>query len=163
MLHSPWRVGEIPVEGGLAAMQHLQDRLQDLEETILSISESIDHGPVRGAYFPVVWHDAAAVATSNGRFSALVPFECVPILLALSLSAGEVTVDLEDDGVSILTAALTTVGSSGSLVLGSDFSLAGSGKIAKSSIITLDVDAIASSPTDMNALLVLKSIGKIGG
>jgi len=132
--------------------------LNRLQPSLQLLARAVDFGPVPGQYFPFSFTErVGAHATALDGQLSLVEFR--PIALTLWVDAGEVTIDINADGSSILTAPLATSSSTGKLASKGDFSV---DKVDRDALLTLDIDSIDSgTPTKLRAVLWASQIGDI--
>ncbi len=134
----------------------LNERLGELEFILREFQSRLGAGPVPGAYFPLqIPIGIGEVGT--GVWRLLLPVEARPVMVSVGVVAGEVSIDLKDDGTSILSAPLLT---SAGIALARSRSQFGTEKIVGGSILTLDINSNSGTARG-SVLLVLKALGKI--
>ncbi len=151
----PWRRGT-----EIKDWERLNERLGDLEFLLEEFFRGIFLGPLPGAYFPISIHRPGAIATGTGFWRLQTLVELRPILFAVGVRAGsgEVTIDFNDDGTSIFASPLTSTGGLVAIRARTAFSTQ---KIVANSVLSLDVDAISGTPTDLCIFAIFKEVGKI--
>lgn len=135
--------------------------LNRLQPALQIMSRSVDYGPVPGAYFPFTFgvDDSTALGTGTAQDGQLSLVEFRPIALAVWVDTGEITLDVNADGTSILTTPLATSSSSGSITSRPDFAVE---KVGRSAKLTLDIDSIDSgTPTKLRVSLWVSQMGDI--
>ena len=144
--------------GEIRDWDRLNERLGELESILREYQIRLSTGPVPGMYFPLQVYRNGTLATGTDLWRFQLPVECRPLMVSVGVSAGEVTVDLNDDGVSALSSPVGTASGVAILRSRTDFATE---KIGADSIISLDIDSISGTPRDLYVLFVVKGVGKV--
>ncbi len=132
--------------------------LRRLEQTLFAWSERWEQGPIPGAYIVLTFMDTGTVSVGTKRDGRTIPCDLRPIAVQAWLAVDNCTIDLNDDGTSILTTPLVTSGNVGSLRKRGDFA---SDNILGLSQVTMDVDAISGTPSRLRVDLWCKHPSKV--
>lgn len=135
--------------------------LNRLQPALQVLSRTVNYGPVHGAYFPFAFGVDHATALGTGTAQDGIPsiVEFRPIALAVWVDTGEVTIDINADGSSILTAPLATSSSVATLTDRVDFDAE---KVDRGVTLSLDIDSIDSgTPTKLRVSLWVSQMGDI--
>lgn len=149
-------MSEFPAWWILGEGDDLRAALRRLQQFLFFWSVRWEEGPLPGAYFPLSWHEGSVSAGADkGGF--ILPSHCRPVSLSVRVDTGEITIDVNDDGSTILTTPLATSSQKGVYRARADFS---TDLILGGSVIGLDIDSIDSgTPGNYGCLLVLKNLG----
>lgn len=141
----------------------LQEASTQVETWAQAAHATLRNGPIPGAYFSfdLTAADSAGLSTGAGVAGQVCPVSFRPVFVSVFALGGQVRVDLNDDGGSILSGTISTSGGTGHVDKGGDFSTV---NIERLSTLTLDIDTILSgTPTLVIATLWGKRAGQIEG
>jgi hypothetical protein len=131
----------------------------ELRDVVRQLQDTLEYGAVKGAYFPVEWEITGAPPATGQHGRRLVDWTMKPVYVGLYSQGGESTIDINEDGTSILTSPLTSVSNEGVYKNFYDFTsdeIGGPGKR-----IRLDLDARDAGVTVVSVMLVCKAVQKI--
>ncbi|MEE9568959.1 MAG: hypothetical protein V3W37_06185 [Candidatus Binatia bacterium] len=142
--------------------EDVQWNLDTLARYLAQTHQHIFFGPLPGAYFVFTWEETDPAILVTGNFNRrLVNWKMKPLYVGVVCIGGDITVDIHDEGVSILTAgSLSTTSNEAIVNKAQDFAsdqIGGDG-----ARLRFDIDSIDSgTPVRVSCMLVCKNIGKI--